>query len=323
MKCGEAFMQAYAVLDGGGVKGAALAGCLKAAVESGIEFIGYGGTSAGSIVALLAAVGYSGRELKGVLIDELDLGTNLADVRPHLNKIASLREDLRNPGFMGRKLRSYKPLFKQLTTNFGLIDGRRLKEKLFQLVKKKLPDLQEGFTFHDLDQEKCKPLKFVASDLGGRQPAIYSSAGGYELNGPVLEAVRASMSYPFIFTPVRVADRFVVDGGLCSNLPVFVFDDERRQNRRPLLAFDLVAAPPKRAGEYNLGHFCTDMLDTALEAGDYLRGRADASSNVFHIKIQVPEGINTLDFDLTPDKLESLFTQGVADTYAFIATEMQ
>jgi NTE family protein len=53
----------YAILDGGGVKGAALAGCLAAAEDKHIDFIGYGGTSAGSIVALLAAVGYSGEDL--------------------------------------------------------------------------------------------------------------------------------------------------------------------------------------------------------------------------------------------------------------------
>src|SRR5271165_4951747 len=72
-------MKAYAILDGGGVKGAALAGCLKAAEELGIEFAGYGGTSAGSIVALLAAVGYTGDELLHMLVDELDFTCLLDD----------------------------------------------------------------------------------------------------------------------------------------------------------------------------------------------------------------------------------------------------
>lgn len=62
-------MKAYGVFDGGGVKGTALAGCLAAAQDEKIEFQGYGGTSAGSIVALLAAVGYSGHELGGILVD--------------------------------------------------------------------------------------------------------------------------------------------------------------------------------------------------------------------------------------------------------------
>ena len=56
-------MKAYAVFDGGGVKGAALAGALTAAEQEKIEFQGYGGTSAGSIVALLASIGYTGKEI--------------------------------------------------------------------------------------------------------------------------------------------------------------------------------------------------------------------------------------------------------------------
>ena len=60
-------MKAYAIFDGGGVKGAALAGCLKAAEEQGIQFEGYGGTSAGALVATLAAVGYSADEIRTTL----------------------------------------------------------------------------------------------------------------------------------------------------------------------------------------------------------------------------------------------------------------
>ena len=60
-------MKAYAVLDEKDVKGAALAGGLKAAEEHGIDFEGYGGTSAGSIVAALACIGYRAEELRSVL----------------------------------------------------------------------------------------------------------------------------------------------------------------------------------------------------------------------------------------------------------------
>ncbi|WP_394223487.1 patatin-like phospholipase family protein [Alteromonas gracilis] len=48
-------MKAYGVFEGGGVKGVALAGAYKAALENDVDFIGFGGTSAGAIVALLAS----------------------------------------------------------------------------------------------------------------------------------------------------------------------------------------------------------------------------------------------------------------------------
>src|SRR5687767_12131661 len=72
-------MKAYAILDGGGVKGAALAGCLAAAEEQGVVFQGYGGTSAGSLVAVLAAVGYSGNELRDIVVNDLDMAALLDD----------------------------------------------------------------------------------------------------------------------------------------------------------------------------------------------------------------------------------------------------
>ncbi|WP_434139509.1 patatin-like phospholipase family protein [Photobacterium leiognathi] len=61
-------MEAYAVFEGGGVKGAALAGALAAAKENNIDFVGYGGASAGSIVAFLATIGYSPEELLRALL---------------------------------------------------------------------------------------------------------------------------------------------------------------------------------------------------------------------------------------------------------------
>ncbi len=72
-------MKAYAIYAGGGVKGAALAGCLCAAEQQGVKFIGHGGTSAGSMIAVLAAVGYSGEELEKILVEELDFRDLLED----------------------------------------------------------------------------------------------------------------------------------------------------------------------------------------------------------------------------------------------------
>jgi predicted acylesterase/phospholipase RssA len=61
-------MKAYAIFDGGGVLGAALAGCYAAAREQGIEFVGFGGTSAGSIVAMMGSVGFDGPEMEEFLV---------------------------------------------------------------------------------------------------------------------------------------------------------------------------------------------------------------------------------------------------------------
>ena len=56
-------MEAYAVFEGGGVKGAAFTGALKAAEENKIEFVGYGGASAGAIVAYLSSIGLEATDI--------------------------------------------------------------------------------------------------------------------------------------------------------------------------------------------------------------------------------------------------------------------
>ena len=86
-------MKAYVILDGGGVKGAALAGCLEAASEHGIEFVGYGGTSAGAIVALLASVGYSGDELKRIMIEEVKFSDFLDDQGLALDRLKQIPDE--------------------------------------------------------------------------------------------------------------------------------------------------------------------------------------------------------------------------------------
>jgi hypothetical protein len=59
------------------------------------------------------------------------------------------------------------------------------------------------------------------------------------------------------------------------------------------------------------------MLGTALESGDYLL-RA-VLPGIYHVRVNVPAGIDTLDFGLTRDQTEALFTQGMADTHSFFA----
>jgi NTE family protein len=319
-------MQAYAVFDGGGVKGAALAGCLKAAQESGIEFVGYGGTSAGSIVALLATVGYTGHELEEVMTESFSLGSLSQDLKEPMDAASDVLKKLADPGlFLGPRLWRHRKIMTRLSEKLGFTAGNDLTEDLYRLVSAKLKStdksIDKGFTFHDLKKKLQRPpLKIVASDLRTRKPLIFSDAGGEEQGGSVLDAVRASMSYPFAFQPMRVNDHYLVDGGLCSNLPVFLFDSERAEDRLPLLAFDLVSIPPDASDGYGLKELCLDMLETSLEAGDFLMRRT--SEDIHHIQVFVPADISALDFDLPKNRLRELFYKGCSDTHEYIQKKL-
>ncbi|MBM3819177.1 MAG: patatin-like phospholipase family protein [Acidimicrobiia bacterium] len=239
-------MKAYVVLDGGGVKGAALAGCLKAAEEHQIQFEGYGGTSAGSIVATLAAVGYTPDELRQVLVNELRFSSFLDDAGKSLAALRALGQRWYLPWLLG----SHGKVAHRLYRRLGLYKGEQMRSFLLDRIGAKLEAVRQwsDVTFEQLRELGCKPLKIVATDLGARQARIHSAAGGHEINGSVPDAVRASTSYPFVFEPVKFNDRYLVDGGLSSNLPVFVFERERAHTRLPVIAFDLIQRPPDRHG---------------------------------------------------------------------------
>jgi NTE family protein len=312
-------MQAYAVMDGGGVKGAALAGCLRAAEDAGIEFIGFGGTSAGSIVALLACVGYSGQELCQLMTTQLKLSELLKSVKAPLDRLKQLPGDLAGLNWWNvyPTLGKYRATGKALQRDLGLTGCEDFEAALLRLVRAKLgADIPEEFSFSDLKARNLRPLKVVASDLSSRRPVVFSAV---DEDAPVLSAVRGSMSYPFIFKPLLHNERRFVDGGLCSNLPAFVFDNERTQDRRPLIAFDLVSPSKEPPVPYGVGEFVSDLLETALEAGDYLRRQ---SKDFYRVEIPTPEGIGTLDFDISEEKLRSLVEVGYNRTSQFIFQEL-
>ena len=202
-------MKAYAILDGGGVKAAALAGCLKAAEESGIKFEGYGGTSAGSIVALLACIGNTGDELREIVAEQGELSELLNEDLSELELAQTIPAIFpvrwwELPG----QYRRYRALFNKLLTHKGLYDGGLLKEFLCEKITDRMPYLQQSSAynvrfaqlravFEEHMLRKCPLLKIVVSDIGQRRAEVYSACGHPENNGYVIDAVRASTSFPF------------------------------------------------------------------------------------------------------------------------------
>src|SRR5450759_1758417 len=173
-------MKAFGMFDGGGVKGAALAGCLAAAEDHGVQFVGYGGTSAGSIVATLAAAGYNGREVLDLMKSDFaplrlldDDGTRLRQAQSCRERAAAL---IQSKKWKLLKLTEASSLYAEveaLLSAKGLYSGKRLKDGMLRLLKSKLglPENQMDVTFDDFARCKRPPLKIVASDLSKRRVA--------------------------------------------------------------------------------------------------------------------------------------------------------
>jgi NTE family protein len=309
-------MKAYAILDGGGVLGAALVGCLKACEQMGLDLVGYAGTSAGSIVAVLASVGYTADEMSEIMCGEIDF-VDFLDDRGTL--LASCSDLVGSPGLWGIVTRWWT--LRRIHRHFGLYQGTEIKHFLTRKIRGKIRHLEHNtIDFEALDRAGCKPLKIIASDVGLQRPVVFSSQRFDGQNEQVVDAVRASISYPLVFQPVRVHDRFLVDGGLCSNLPVFAFEKERRESNLPILAFDLVQAPRAPEQGYGFLQFCRDMISTSLESHDVLI--RDRIHGVHHIPIPVPDGFDALRFDLPRSDRETLFHRGYNAAMEYFASKL-
>jgi NTE family protein len=118
----------------------------------------------------------------------------------------------------------------------GVIHGKKVKELLRTLIG-------------DINFEDLKiPLAVVATDANTGEEVIIKE-------GSVVEAVRASISIPAIFTPIKFKDRFLMDGGIVNPVPVSVVKDMgatfviacnviHKSRRRPLSSIKKQKPPP-------------------------------------------------------------------------------
>ncbi|HEX4132640.1 MAG TPA: patatin-like phospholipase family protein [Pirellulales bacterium] len=326
-------MFAYGVFAGGGVKGAALAGCLYEAQKQGIAFVGHAGTSAGAIVALLANVGYSGSKIYQLLKGEIhplsmldDGGTLLLRAMENKKRGAELCKK-RTSVFRARKYwrlwKECSPVRRRMIDNLGLYSGDALRQTLFELVRRKLAQRglrvarKTDFSFSDLREAGFPPLKIVTSDIINRRVVVFSSET--EPDASVIRATRASAGYPFLFRPERFKKGHeLVDGGLCSNLPSFVFLEEQRILPYPILAFNF--RPPARdPSGYFVVDFGYDLMVTALESSDNLVHSLNLDK-ISVVDVRVPDGVDTLKFDLKKDDIQRLFRNGRDDSAARLKT---
>lgn len=215
-------MEIDGVFSGGGIKAFAFVGAFQVLVEKGYTFKRVAGTSAGSILAAFIAAGYNIKEIEEAL-DELHL-TSLLDPR----KVA-------------KRLHFMKWL--NLYYHMGLYKGDALERWFYKKLAEK-----EVFTFEDLPKGS---LKVVTSDLtNGKIIVIPDDLECYGINWrnfPVAKALRMSCGIPFFFEPVKLknnkGDSIIVDGGVLSNFPIWIFDNEKKE--RPLLGMKLSSSQEK------------------------------------------------------------------------------
>ncbi len=186
------------VLSGGGAKGLAHIGVLKAMEEAGLRPDFIAGTSMGSIVGGLYAIGYSADE-----IDSIMRGVNWDQVLSNkmpLNYIAFEEKEYYDRYLIEFPMEGFKPKI-----GTGLIRGQMLSELMHNYL---WPSLQ-----YDNFDEFPIPFRCVATDVNSGEALVFK-------DGSLAEALRASMAIPSAFTAVDKGDTILVDGGVLNNFPV-------------------------------------------------------------------------------------------------------
>jgi NTE family protein len=189
-------------LSGGGARGGAHVGILKALEEMNIPIDYIAGTSMGAIIGGLYAAGYTAAEVEQILI-ETDWKKGLTD-KPARRDRTMRKKDLERQFLIPFRVGFNKGEFQ---FPLGAIEGQHLDQMFSQLL---LPVVD----VKDFDKLPI-PFRAVATDLVTGEEVVLSS-------GSLPNALRASMSVPGVFAPVRIADRMLVDGGMANNLPVSV-----------------------------------------------------------------------------------------------------
>ncbi len=290
--------RADAVFEGGGVKGIGLVGAVAVTEEKGYRFENVAGTSAGAIVAALIAAGYKAGKLKEI-IEGLDY--NDFKDKGMLDKIPII-------GFA-------------LSLGFekGIYEGDFFEKWLRELLLKASPPVR---TFKDLRTGEQDPryrykLQVIAADVTrGMMLVLPRDIEDYGIEPDDLDvalAVRMSMSIPFFFEPVILKDKhgldcYIVDGGVLSNFPVWLFDDKTADPPWPTFGYKLVEPDSGKPNRINgpITLFAA-LFNTMMDAHD-ARYIEDAD---FVRTITIPTlGVRTTEFDLSRKRSDNLYQSG-------------
>jgi NTE family protein len=208
------------VLSGGGAKGFAHVGMLKIIDSLGIPIDFVGGTSMGSVVGSMYALGYSPDQIEQIVQDvdwdELMSNPSPRKYQSYLNKQTD-----------GRYL--FKANLKGLSvyTPSGYINGQKMLAKLNEVS-------QNYHGYHNFLEDFPRKFLCITADLRTGKENVVTE-------GSLADAVRASVSFPSLFTPYRIDGELKVDGGTVNNFPV----DRLKELGCDIIIGLSVQSPPK------------------------------------------------------------------------------
>ncbi|WP_373533897.1 patatin-like phospholipase family protein [Microcoleus sp.] len=316
---------ADAIFEGGGVRGVAFLGALRCCSDLGIRWRKLAGTSAGAITAAVLATDLSIDDLEE-LLGQLDYNIFLTQKNSPLILNGDPADDLQSP--------AWTLLFLTISRQMGEYSSQPFRQWLEATLAK-----GHLHTFADVKQlVKDRELKVVISNLSRgemlvipddlhRRESADSDALYEELqlksaeDFSVAEAVRLSMSIPLFFEPGKLGNDLIVDGGILSNFPLWIYD--RQSGSTPVaprwftFGFRLVDTGIENQMKINSPvSMLSAMFTTMMKARDRYHQREMDKGRVINIDV-TEAGVTTTDFHLDAASKANLYRLGYLYTKRF------
>jgi NTE family protein len=300
-------------MEGGGVKGIALIGPVSRLERAGYRFQRCAGASAGAIAAALVAAG-----MPDAVRQETMRSLDYARFRD-----GTLLDHFGLPGKLVEAVLE-KGIYK------GDFFHGWIRDRLAEWGVHTFADLRDDDAGSSLPPERRYRLVVMVSDVScGKLLRLPWDYPGYGLDPdarPVADAVRASMSVPFFFRPMRLPhlendrESYLVDGGMLSNYPIDVFDrTDGREPRWPTFGVKLSGVP----GPTEVAHrvdgvvsLSLAMLHTMMDFHD--RMHIDDPAALARTMFVDTGHVGTLDFGLDRAAQRLLFDNGYAAADRFL-----
>ena len=244
------------VLCGGGAMGTIHIGALKVLEEAGIPIDMVTGTSMGSIIGGMYAVGYNATDIE-TIVNSMDWGDILRD-RLSMRSQTLAERERQNIYLFDYRLFLDKS---QDTLAGGFIRGTNVEKTLRHYLRQ-----PEDIDFKSLP----RPFGCIATDLVTDSEVVLD-------HGSLARSIRASMAVPGIFAPVRMDPYILVDGGTKNNFPA----DLARK-----MGADIVIGIRTDLGLNDKYYSTSDILERSVGAD--IHNRSDENDKYCDLIIRVP-----------------------------------
>ena len=274
----------YTILFGGGaIRGVAYCGSLKAMEEVGVEYTTLAGSSVGSVIAGLVAVGYNADEVKDIMLE--------------------VNYEL------------FRDIQIAIGPQFALSKGEVFLDWLRELIEKKYygDKYQKGkhkaVTFSDLE----KNLVIITTDLSNFECKEFSK---YETpDFEVAKAIRISCGMPGLMKPIEYNNRTLIDGDLQKSAPMWSLSQNLQPEDERIMELRLEGN--FQGNDKNAVEFINAIYSYATRTGTkFLRDLYGKRDKYDYVVIDTGD-LNIVDFNLAEERRIQLVNSGYEQTMAY------